>query len=266
MPKVLLCFPGGKHKALTMSYDDGTTADRRLVSIFNRYGIKGAFHLNGGLFGTGNRISEEEAGSLYEGQEVSAHTLTHPTIARCPREQLVHEITEDRKKLEKLAGYTVRGMSYPNGSFNQEIKRMLPYLGIEYARVVQTTGGFDMPDDWLEWQPTCHHNDRLLERAETFIDLHKSQYLYLMYVWGHSYEFDNDNNWELIESFCDRISGHDSIWYATNIEIADYMRAYGQMKFSADLSFAYNTTATSVWLTVDGRIVEVKGGCQVELT
>ncbi|MDQ0059269.1 polysaccharide deacetylase family protein [Paenibacillus harenae] len=265
MPKILLCFPDGKHKALTMSYDDGTTADRRLVSIFNRHGIKGAFHLNGGLFGKGNRISEEEAVSLYEGQEVSAHTLTHPTIARCPREQLVHEIMEDRKKLERLAGYTVRGMSYPNGSFNQEIKRMLPYLGIEYARVVQTTGGFGMPDDWLEWQPTCHHNDRLLERAETFIDLHKSQYLYLMNVWGHSYEFDNDNNWELIESFCERISGHEDIWYATNIEIADYMRAYGQMKFSADLSFVYNTTATGVWLSVDGQIVEVKGGSQAVL-
>ncbi|NIK75267.1 peptidoglycan/xylan/chitin deacetylase (PgdA/CDA1 family) [Paenibacillus castaneae] len=263
MTKILLCFPEGKHKALTMSYDDGTTADKRLVSTFNRYGIKGTFHLNAGLLGTGNRLTEKEAVELFAGHEISAHTLTHPTIARCPKEQIVHEVMEDRKQLEQLAGYTVRGMSYPNGSFNQAIKNMLPSLGIEYARVVQTTGGFGMPDDWHEWQATCHHNDRLIERAQTFIELHKTQYLYLMYVWGHSYEFDNDNNWELIEQFSELVSGQDNIWYATNIEIVDYMNAYSQLKFSAGLTFVYNPTAISVWLSVDGKMVEVKSGSQV---
>ncbi|MGM0879757.1 MAG: polysaccharide deacetylase family protein [Bacillota bacterium] len=266
MPKILLCFPEGRHKALTMSYDDGMTADRRLVSTFNRYGIKGTFHLNSGLFGTGNRLTEQEAAVLYAGHEVSAHTLTHPTIARCPKEQIVYEIMEDRKGLERLVGYTVRGISYPNGSFNQEIKQMLPALGIEYARVVQTTGGFSMPDDWHEWKPSCHHNDQLIERTETFIGLHKSQYLYLMYVWGHSYEFDNDENWELIERFCELAGGRENIWYATNMQIVDYMNAYNQLKFSAGLDFVYNPSAQSVWLSVDGRIVEVKGGSQVGLS
>ena len=39
--KVYTCFPGGKAKALTMSYDDGKVQDRRLIDIFNKYGIKG---------------------------------------------------------------------------------------------------------------------------------------------------------------------------------------------------------------------------------
>lgn len=265
MPKILLCFPEGRHKALTLSYDDGTVADRRLVELLGRWGLKGTFHLNSGLFGIPGRLTEEEAAGLYEGHEISAHTLTHPTIARCPREQIVHEIIEDRKGLERLAGYTVRGMSYPNGSFNREIKGMLPALGIEYSRVVESTGGFGMPDDWLEWKPTCHHKDRLLERTETFLSLHKTQYLYLMYVWGHSYEFDNDDNWELIERFCELAGGHDDVWYATNIQILDYVKAYGQLKFSADMSFVQNPTAGSIWLSVDGRIAEVKGGSRIEL-
>ena len=43
-PRVLYtCFPGGKHKVLTMSYDDGRLEDRRLVALFNRYGIRGTF-------------------------------------------------------------------------------------------------------------------------------------------------------------------------------------------------------------------------------
>ena len=47
--KVYVCFPEGKAKALTMSYDDGKIQDERLVSIFNRYGIWGTFNLNYGM-------------------------------------------------------------------------------------------------------------------------------------------------------------------------------------------------------------------------
>lgn len=263
MPKIFLCFPEGKHKVLTMSYDDGRTADRRLVDIFNRNGIKGTFHINSGLFGGNDRIGEEEAAELYKGHEVSAHTLTHPTIARCPKEQIVEEMMEDRKNLERVFGYTVRGLSYPNGSFNKQIKAMLPYLGIEYARTVHSTNGFAMPDDWHEWNPTCHHKKDLMKQAEAFVELHKKQYLYMMYVWGHSYEFNTDNNWELIEEFCGFAGGRDDIWYATNMEIVDYVKAYEQLKFSAALDFVYNPTAASIWLSVDSEIVEVKAGSQV---
>lgn len=265
MPKILMCYPGGKHKALTMSYDDGRNADKRLVHTFNKHGIKGTFHINSGLFGTPDRITEDEVASLYEGHEVSAHTLTHPTIARCPKEQIVHEIIEDRKNLERIVGYTVRGMSYPNGSYSRQIIDMLPGLGIEYARVVPSTGDYGIPEDWLEWKPTCHHNHNLMQKAEEFAALHKTQYLYLMYVWGHSYEFDNNNNWNVIEDFCAFIGGRDDIWYATNMEIVDYYKAYQQLKFSAALDFVYNPTAIPVWLSVDGEKVEIKAGAQVKL-
>ncbi|XEC94687.1 polysaccharide deacetylase family protein [Paenibacillus tarimensis] len=265
MPKVYMTFPEGKHKVLTMSYDDGKAADRRLVKLFNDYGIKGTFHINSGMLGEGDRIAAEEVRTLYEGHEVSAHTLTHPTIARSPREQLVEEIMEDRKRLERLVGYTVRGLSYPNGSFNRQIKETLPYLGIEYARVVESHGQFAMPDDFMAWQPTCHHNHDLLPLAERFIELHKKQYLYMMYVWGHSYEFDQRDNWELIEAFCAKIGNRDDIWYATNIEIVDYMNRYRRLMFSASMEFVFNPSYDSVWLEVDGSIIEAKRGVATPL-
>ena len=56
---VYTCFPGGKHKVLTMSYDDGRLEDRRLVEIFNRNGIRGTFNLNAGLIRE-DRIPKEE--------------------------------------------------------------------------------------------------------------------------------------------------------------------------------------------------------------
>ena len=259
MKNIYICFPGGKHKVLTMSYDDGKIDDYRLVSIFNKNGIKGTFHLNSQL-PMKERIPVSEYKKLYAGHEVSCHTCTHPTIARCPMEQVVGQILEDRKALEEAVGYPVRGLSYPNGSFSREIVAALPALGIRYARVVGNTDSFAMPDNFLTWMATCHHNHNLLELGKEFINLHKTQYLYMMYVWGHSYEFTRDNNWELIEEFCSMVGGKEDIWYATNIEIVDYMDAAKRLYYTAAGDKVYNPSAQSVWLEIEKEKIEIPGG------
>lgn len=108
-PKVIYtCFPGGKHKVLTMSYDDGRLEDRRLVELFNRYGIRGTFNLNGGL-PRPERIPESEWVELYKGHEVACHTYHHPTISRSPLDQTARQVLADRMQLEGVMGYPVRG-------------------------------------------------------------------------------------------------------------------------------------------------------------
>lgn len=49
----------GKMKCLTFSYDDGVTQDKRLVKIFNRYGLKATFNINSELFGTPGYLRRE---------------------------------------------------------------------------------------------------------------------------------------------------------------------------------------------------------------
>ncbi len=258
---IYTCFPGGKHKVLTMSYDDGREEDRRLVALFNKYGIKGTFHVNSGIDWDEKRIPISEYKELYKGHEVSVHTATHPTIARCPMEEVVDQIVEDRKALEDAVGYPVRGMSYPNGSFSQEIIDVLPALGIRYARTVGSTDNFNMPENFLRWTATCHHNHNLQKLGEEFVALFKKQYLYMMYVWGHSYEFGLQDNWEVMENFCKLVGNRDDIWYATNIEIVDYMEAAKRLQFTAKLDKVYNPSFQSVWIAVnDNQIVEIKGG------
>ena len=89
--KVYYCFPGGKTKALTMSYDDAKFQDRKLVSIFNKYGIRGTFNLNYGTLGKAPIISAEEVPTLYQGHEIATHTLNHPVIGRCPLSLVAEE-------------------------------------------------------------------------------------------------------------------------------------------------------------------------------
>ena len=149
-----ITFPEGRSKVLTMSYDDGREHDKRLVDLFNKYGIKGTFHLNSGWMDPELVKIREEAVKLYEGHEIATHSLTHPTLTRLSDTAIVNEILEDRKKLEKLTGRIVRGHSYPNGAYNENVKQILKSLGIVYARAVSPTDDFELPDDFLEWHPT----------------------------------------------------------------------------------------------------------------
>lgn len=256
---IYTCFPGGKHKVLTMSYDDGRLEDKRLVEIFNRYGIRGTFNLNAGLIRS-DRIPKEEYAQVYRGHEIACHTYQHPTIERCPITQVATQVLKDRKELEELLGCPVRGLAYPNGSLSDEIVRLLPSLGIRYGRVVGNTDGFSMPEDFLRWKATCHHNHNLLKLGREFLELHKQQYLYMMYVWGHSFEFPRDDNWELIEEFCRMMGGKDDIWYAANIEIADYMDAAKRLVCTVDMKRIYNPSFQSVWVRADEEIYEIRGG------
>ncbi len=259
--KLYLCFPEGKAKALTMSYDDGKWADERLVELFNRHGIRGTFNLNYGLMERPERIDKDRIRQLYEGHEVATHTMTHPTIARCPLTEAAKEVLEDRIGLESLVGYPVRGHAYPNGSYNEEVKTLLGSLGIAYGRTAMwESGSMELPTDPMEWNGTCHHNYHLMDYAGTFAEFQKKQYLKCLYVWGHSYEFDRDDNWGLMEEFCAYMGGREDIWYATNIEIIDYMEAGRRLQYGAAGDFVYNPSARTVWISVDDVPLAVAGG------
>ena len=259
-------FPGGKMKALTMSYDDGKVQDRRLVQIFNQYGIRGSFHLNSGSLGKGGYLEASEIRELFADHEVSAHSVTHPYLTHISNETLVSEIMEDRRNLEAWVGYPVRGMSYPFGAWNDVVLARLPAFGIEYARTTKSHQGFHLPEHFLAWSPTCHHNDNLLEIGRKFLDEKRSGIPQLMYVWGHSYEFDNDQNWDLITTFCERIGNQDAVWYATNIEIVSYVQAVKRLVFSASEHLVSNPSAISVWISVEGQPIEIRAGETKTLT
>ena len=273
--KVYYCFPDGKFKALTMSYDDGYTEDIRLVEIFNRYGIKGTFNLSSGTFDQTyrghRRVPKEQVAELYQGHEVATHGYTHCTMERCPLMNVASELLEDRKGLESITGNLVRGHAYPNGSFNQEIKELLTKLGIAYARVVEPlpngTAGYALPVDPMEWHPTCHHNSPdLMKKGKWLLETQASGYLRLMYVWGHSYGFSEANNWHVIEEFCELMGNRKDIWYATNIQIIDYMEVIKRLRFSGDGESVYNPSVQSAWLQIDGdKIIEIPGGKFVNL-
>lgn len=98
--------------------------------------------------------------------------------------------------------------------------------------------------------------------ADQFLDIPRRPWdmPWLFYLWGHSYEFDNNSNWDVIEKFAEKMGGRDDIWYATNIEIYDYVNAYKQLIFNADGTVIYNPTAYDLWMRINEELFEIKAG------
>ena len=254
MVRFFMRFPDGKKKAATFSYDDGVKADIRFIEILNKYGLKSTFNINAGLAKVNqfNRLSLDDL-SYYEGHEIATHGYTHPFFSQLPPEVVTFEIAKDRMELEEALGRIIRGHAYAYGDCDEKSKEILKNSGIDYARGVRSTHDSSIPKDFLEWQPTCHHKDeKIFDLINTFLTWNPSGQSLILYIWGHTYEFDSGNernNWEHAEEFCSKIAGHeDSVWYATNIEIYDYINAYKQLRFSMDASIVYNPTCTDLWI------------------
>lgn len=271
-----LVFPGHKTKAFTLSYDDGVIQDKRLIDIFDKYGLKCTFNLGYGVLGfhsdpkmpfSVSKVEKEEVREIYRNHEVGGHGLYHSDLSALGAPYAMYEILEDKVNLEKLIGKPLQMFAYPFGLFNEDVKGYLRIAGYKGARTVNSTHGFGLPEDTMELNPTCHHNDeKLFELLEKFISMPPFK-ASLFYLWGHAYELDRDNNWDRIEKVVEMISPHaDQIWFATNGEILSYLEAYKMLEYSVDGSMIYNPTATDIEImTAFGRYETLKAGQLTEI-
>lgn len=278
----IMHFPGNRSKALTLSYDDGVQQDIKMLGILNRHGIKCTFNLNGMYYEKDERtfaegqihrgMAKREALETYNGElgkthEIAAHGYNHLFLEKIPSEMVAYEIIEDRKMLESVFGRIVKGFAYPFGTFSDEVIETLRRCGILYARTVISSRKFDLPLDWLRLNPTCHHNDpELMNLCDKFLNADNPRKLpQLFYLWGHTYEFESNNNWDVIEKFAEKMGGHDDIWYATNMEIYLYVQAYRSLQFSADGNRVFNPSSQTICFNSGGIDVTVAPGETVKI-
>lgn len=281
MRSVFLRYPGGKAKAVTFSYDDGVPEDKRLAEIFDKYGMKATFNHNCEYMREINFTKEEvKKYFLSKGHEIAVHGANHRANGNLRTIEGIKDVLDCRIELEEKCDSIIRGMAYPDtgitqmGNFGnfESIKQYLKELDIAYSR---TLGGdnnsFMLPNDFYAWMPSCHHdNVKIMEYIDEFLNLDISTKTYharrvprLLYIWGHSFEFEQKNNWEHMEEICSKLANNDEIWYATNIEICDYVEAYKSLKYSADGHKVYNPSLFEIWFDVDGKLYSIKPGATI---
>lgn len=272
MRKIILKFPGGRYKAFTMSFDDGLKSDRPMVELCKKYGLKATFNICSGNFGKGDCVDEDEAVELYDNEycEVASHGYEHRCLGKIPVPDAMMDVVQDRIKLEQMFGKLVHGHIYPYGNYTDDVKTMVRLAGFEYCRTAVDCQSFLLPKDWYEWNPTSHIGvPAAQELLDKFLAYNESYYEgVVFYVWAHTYEFKNFFPWERVEEFCKKISGHDDIWYATNLEICRYVKAYRSLEYFADGTHVYNPTQIDVWIGCDygtkmipaGKLVDLRTG------
>ena len=222
----------GKKKAVTFSYDDGVVYDKRLVEIFNKYNLKCTFNLNSGIMSGANhwenngieihRLNAKGLPELYKGHEIAVHTLTHPDLTKYDDETIYNEVLLDKENLERMFDCKIEGMAYPYGTYNEHIVEILKDCGIKYARTVHSMGEVAKPSDLLVLRPTAHlSEEQLLEIIEEFLakDPTKMEEPQMLYIWGHSYEFEVLHNWDYMEKICSMVAGKEDVFYGTNAQV-----------------------------------------------
>lgn len=276
-------------KAAVFAYDDGVTDDIALIKLFDKYGVKGTFNLVGSRLENNYKNVAEEMNTdvysavkeVYKNHEIQNHTYTHKPsylmegetskdsygniLTGCSLAEAAEEVTKNKSFLEEKLGVSTRGIAWPNGypqvrTDYDELERLVKENGHEYARYKES-GKFTLPDNWMQWQPTCRHIDAPYYTKQ-FVSMPNGGDLKLYYVWGHAYEFtnagaDESKNLTMMENTLSDLY-YDNVWFASCNELYDYIHAVNQIEITD--TRVKNNSAQTVYVHVNGVNTSIKAG------
>lgn len=262
------CYPQGKEKAFSVSYDDGVLQDIRLVELMNRYGIRGTFNLNSSLMESGftwlhengmqvSRLTPAQAAGLYDGHEIASHTLTHPYMHDLTEAEILYQMSEDKRALEEMFSREVEGFAVPFEYYSPLIAHCAKACGFLYARMSEFTGTYCPWQDRYYWKCGMFHlQPELMEYVSKFLTCEEE--LALCQIVGHSYDLDAEDLWDTTEEIFRSVAARQDIWLATNVQIVGYLMAMSALEVADGC--AVNRSDRELWLKVDGRIVALQPG------
>ncbi|MFC1977728.1 polysaccharide deacetylase family protein [Chloroflexota bacterium] len=223
---------------VTTSWDDGTVTDLKLAGLLDKYGLSGTFYICRAS-SIPDLISETDITALDKTFEIGAHTMTHPHLVGIPVAEASKEIQGSKAYLEDLLGHEVSMFCYPFGLYNDAVADIVKTSGFTGARTCQPAG-FGLSSDPYRFGITLFVSDgsplmalriwlkaRLLNirglfdwetRAKLLFDL-ASKKGGIYHIYGHSVEFEENNEWDKLERVFSYISNKAGGRYSTNGEV-----------------------------------------------
>lgn len=224
---------------VTTSWDDGTVTDLKLAQILEKYGIKGTFYISKSH--PNNPLSEKDVVALDRKFEIGAHSISHPDLTKITLLQAKREIRDSKTYLEDLVGHDVSMFAYPYGRYNKKIAKIVEHSRFNAARTCEP-GDFSLPKNPYQWHVTLFASNgsplmalkiwgkfhllktsALLDwenRATSLFDL-ALQKGGIYHIYGHSIEFESNNEWDKLERVLKHISSKEGVQYMTNGEIIE---------------------------------------------
>ena len=194
-------------------WDDGVTADVRLVEILRKHNAKATFNLNAGLYeakrkpgwsyqGTEvGRLGWDEMKDVYCGFTIANHSLTHPHLEELPIAAARRDIAEGRDRLQQFFGQPVLGFAYPFGTYNEAVMDAVREAGHVYARTVVNVAHPFPPENAMAFHPCCH-----FRAPDLWARYENAKTCGVFYFWGHSYEMITEAMWTEFEEMIEKIS------------------------------------------------------------
>lgn len=257
---------------ITTSWDDGNNADLRVLSLLEKYQLKGTFYIPQS-FSPFKTLTDDETRQIAKTQEIGAHTINHSYLAQVDLAVAKEDISNSKGYIKELTGAEPKIFSYPGGSFNRPVKELVAKAGFIGARTTKDLE-FDWSDDNFELGTSLHiypfpfktknanyklliyqfflplqqgHLKRILSLnlpAKSFLSwqnlarsifdhcLDQGDYFHL---WGHSYELDRYKMWPDLENIFKYISRRKDCLYLTNSETLEYsIRARADLKIKPE--------------------------------
>lgn len=225
-------------KYFTLSFDDGTYEDEKMIVLLKKYGIKASFCINTGLMdgndvievaGKWRRMNFEYAkkNKVYDGFDVISHGFKHKELTFLGESEIISEIRQDAQKIAELTEKSPVGFAYPGGTayYNGYITDiMLSSTDIRFARDTDDTFAFYLPENFMAWKPTCSLlDDKLFSLAERFINAEATEDM-LFYGWDHPWAITAYNAWDKVERLFKMLKEADDIVFVSNTEFYELFK------------------------------------------
>jgi peptidoglycan/xylan/chitin deacetylase (PgdA/CDA1 family) len=141
-------FSGPNRDRAVLTFDDGSrTVFRHALPVLARHKFTAIQFLVANAIGGANHWDVRTRGEapdalmdavevrdwLSSGQQIGAHSLTHPCLTAIPEAQAREEIYASKKKLEDLFGVSVRHFSYPYGKWSRRMRDLVEGAGYTTA-------------------------------------------------------------------------------------------------------------------------------------
>jgi peptidoglycan-N-acetylglucosamine deacetylase len=230
-----------KTAVLTTSWDDGHKCDLRLARMLKEHGLGATFYVapQNQEFAKQDLLNSEEIRAISQDFEIGAHSMTHPRLPGISEQQAKREIVESKAVLEQVTGKEIKAFCYPGGAYTKLHVQLVKSAGYRYARTVSRYA-FTVDDPYEAGTSLHVYNHRFdlwqTARFAKFRPMKVLRYLEwdalaramfdqlikkggVYHIWGHSWEIDEHNDWERLESVFRYISADPRVRYVTNGEL-----------------------------------------------
>lgn len=183
-------------------------------------------------------------------------------------ENYVRFSRECRDELEEVFGKgSIKSFVWPFGDQkNESLHAALAadgYNSIRKTGVLDDSTGFSFPADRMAWSYNAN-NTNLLETMEKYENYPDDGELKFFSFGVHSYDFERDNNWDVLEKFAEKYGNRpDDYYYATVSDLLEYEDAVKALKVTD--TEIINDSNKEIFLTVDGKKISVaaRSSCNI---